>query len=78
MATTMTTSKKGKALLIALLNLNAVFFLSVYFKVDSALVSEMITSILYLAITYVGVQGGVDFATTWKSKSGTTLETKTD
>ena len=55
---TITESKKAKAILIALVNLNLIFFCSLYFPLEAVL--QMITSILFLVGIYVGVQGGVE------------------
>ena len=53
-------SKKARVLGIALLNLNIIFFFSVFSTVDTGVVTQMITAILFLSGLYVGVQGGID------------------
>jgi hypothetical protein len=53
-------SKKARVLGIALLNLNIIFFFSVFNAVDTGVVTQMITAILFLSGLYVGVQGGID------------------
>ncbi len=53
-------SKKARVLGIALLNLNVIFFFSVFNTVDTGVVTQMITAILFLSGLYVGVQGGID------------------
>lgn len=70
----LTQSRKGKALLIALANLNLIFILSVFKATDIALSSQMITAVLFLAGLYVGVQGGIDMTVAWKTDK-TTNET---
>jgi hypothetical protein len=54
-------SKKAIVLGIALLNLNAIFIASAL-KPDLpiAIVTQMITAILFLVGIYTGVQGGID------------------
>ena len=73
-------SKKAKALLIALVNLNIIFALVVFKAADVAIAEQMITAILFLAGLCIGVQGGIDATAAWKSdmsSSKTTNETIT-
>jgi protein-S-isoprenylcysteine O-methyltransferase Ste14 len=60
-------SKKAQAILIALVNLNAIFFLTPLFKFELELAVQMITAILFLVGIYVGVQGGVEMIQSNKS-----------
>ncbi len=53
-------SKKARVLGIALLNLNVIFFFTVFKTVDTGIATQMITAILFLSGLYVGVQGGID------------------
>ena len=54
-------SKKAIVLGVALLNLNAIFILSVFKPtIQISIVTQMITAILFLVGIYTGVQGGVD------------------
>lgn len=73
--TGLSTSKKSKALLIALINLNIIFALVVFKAADVTIAGQMITAILFLAGLYLGVQGGVDVAAAWKADASST---KTD
>lgn len=57
---TISQSKKAKALIIALVNLNLIFFLTPTFNLPLELATQMITAILFLVGIYVGVQGGVE------------------
>jgi hypothetical protein len=78
--TGLSTSKKAKALLIALVNLNLIFALVVFKAADVAIAGQMITAILFLAGLFIGVQGGIDATAAWKSvtaSSKTTNETIT-
>lgn len=74
----MTNSRKGKALLLALLNLNIIFVVSVFKQADAQVVSQMITAILFLAGLYVGVQGGIDMTTAWKADTANTKSDSTN
>lgn len=71
----MTQSRKGKALLIALANLNIIFLLVVFKAADAAIAGQMITAILFLAGLYVGVQGGIDMTAAWKADLASTKTT---
>ena len=78
--TGLSTSKKAKALLIALVNLNLIFALVVFKAADVDIAGQMITAILFLAGLFIGVQGGIDATAAWKSvteSSKTTNETIT-
>ena len=72
----LTQSRKGKALLIALANLNLIFILSVFKTTDIALSSQMITAVLFLAGLYVGVQGGIDMTAAWKGEISSSKKTE--
>lgn len=63
----MSASKKGKALLIALLNINLIVVASGFQLLDLQVVSQAITSILFLVGAFVSFQGTVDFASAWRS-----------
>lgn len=70
-------SKKARVLLIALVNLNVVFFFSMFKPVDIGLATQMITAILFLSGLYVGVQGGVDMIQSNRATSLTENTTNT-
>lgn len=54
-------SKKAIVLGVALLNLNAIFCLSIFVpSVPLGVTTQMITAILFLVGIYTGVQGGID------------------
>lgn len=53
-------SKKAKALIIALVNLNIIFFLTPVMGIPLELAVQMITAVLFLVGIYVGVQGGIE------------------
>ncbi len=72
----LTQSRKGKALLIALANLNLIFILTVFKAADNALSSQMITAVLFLAGLYVGVQGGIDMTAAWKGEISSSKKTE--
>ena len=65
-------SKKAKALLIALVNLNIIFALVVFRAADVTIAGQMITAILFLAGLFIGVQGGIDATAAWKSDISST------
>ena len=60
-------SKKAIVLGIALLNLNIIFVLHAWFKLDIQVVIQMMTAILFLCGIYTGAQGGIDMLQTNKS-----------
>jgi hypothetical protein len=72
MPSQLTSSKKARALLISLANLNIVYFVSIWLKVPGELVGSMISAILFLTGVYVAGQSGVDMIATYKSKDGST------
>lgn len=53
-------SRKARALVIALVNCDLVFFTAIFAKVDPALASSLITATLALAGIYIGGQSAVD------------------
>jgi predicted RND superfamily exporter protein len=53
-------SKKAQALVIALVNLNLIFFLTPVMGLPLALATQMVTAVLFLVGIYVGVQGGIE------------------
>ena len=53
-------SKKAILLIVAISNLNLVFFCTIFLKVPIELSTQMITAILFLVGIGVGVQGGID------------------
>ncbi len=68
-------SKKARVLGVALLNLNLIFFASVFVKdISIELVSQMITAILFLVGIYTGVQGGIDMIQSNKLESIKSVE----
>lgn len=71
----LTQSKKAKALLIALANLNLIFALVVFKQADPQIAGQMITAVLFLSGLYMGTQGSIDFANSWKSDTSTTKNT---
>jgi hypothetical protein len=73
--TGLSTSKKAKALLIALVNLNIIFALVVFKAADVTIAGQMITAILFLAGLFIGVQGGVDVTAAWKADASTSKTT---
>lgn len=73
--TGLSTSKKAKALLIALINLNIIFALVVFKAADVTIAGQMITAILFLAGLFIGVQGGVDMTAAWKADASTSKTT---
>ena len=73
----MSTSRKGKALLIALINLNVIFVLTTFFGSNAQISSQMITAILFLSGLYIGVQSGIDMAATYKGDFSHTDSTET-
>ena len=73
--TGLSTSKKAKALLIALVNLNLIFALVVFKAADVTIAGQMITAILFLAGLFIGVQGGVDMTAAWKADASTSKTT---
>lgn len=62
----MSQSKKARALLIALGNLNLVYFLSPAIGISITVTTQMITAILFLTSVYVGVQGGIEMVQSFK------------
>lgn len=71
-ASKLSTSKKAKALLIALLNLNLIFLFVVFKSVDVQIAGQMITAVLFLASLYLGGQSALDVAATWNTNASTT------
>ena len=63
----MSQSKKAKALLIALANLNLVYFLSPHLGIAVQVITQMITAILFLTSIYVGAQAGIEMMQSYKS-----------
>ena len=62
MNTRLRDSKKAIMLIVALINLNAIFFLSAFIPtIPISIASQMITAILFLVGIYVGCQSGIDF-----------------
>lgn len=54
-------SKKAIVLGVALLNLNAIFLLSIFNPTAPVeTITQMITAVLFLVGIYTGVQGGID------------------
>lgn len=55
-------SKKAIMLMVALINLNVIFFLSAFFPTIPIQIStQMMTAILFLVGIYVGCQSGIDY-----------------
>ena len=54
-------SKKAIFLIIAIINLNIVFFATPFIKCPIELATSMITAILFLVGVYTGTQGAIDF-----------------
>lgn len=78
--TGLSNSKKAKALLIALVNLNLIFALVVFKAADVAIAGQMITAIIFLSSLFIGGQSAIDVTAAWKSdttSSKTTNETIT-
>ena len=78
--TGLSTSKKAKALLIALVNLNIIFTLVVFKAADVTIAGQMITAIIFLSSLFIGGQSAIDVTAAWKSdtaSSKTTNETIT-
>ncbi len=72
-------SKKARVLGIALLNLNIIFFATVFKKdIPVDLVTQMITAVLFLVGIYTGVQGGIDMIQSNKLESIRVDEKKTE
>lgn len=65
----MSAHRKGKALLIALVNLNIIFLISIFHGGDIQLAGQMITAILFLVGVYVGTQGGIDMISEYRSNN---------
>lgn len=63
----MFSSRKAKALLIALANCDLIFFSALILKADPALCSSLVTATLTLAGLYIGAQGAVDAVTAAKT-----------
>lgn len=68
-------SKKAKALLIALVNLNLIFALVVFKAADVAIAGQMITAIIFLSSLFIGGQSAIDVTTAWKSDTSNTKNT---
>jgi len=71
-ASKLSTSKKAKALLIALLNLNLIFLFVVFKSVDVQIAGQMITAVLFLAGLFLGTQGSIDMISNWNTNASTT------
>lgn len=54
-------SKKAIFLIVAIVNLNVVFFATPLIKCPVELATSMITAILFLVGVYTGVQGSLDY-----------------
>ncbi len=65
--TGLSTSKKAKALLIALINLNIIFALVVFKAADVTIAGQMITAIIFLSSLFIGGQSAIDVTTAWKA-----------
>ena len=68
-------SKKAKALLIALVNLNISFPLDVLKAPDVPTAGQMITAIIFLSSLFIGGQSAIDVTTAWKSDTSNTKNT---
>lgn len=66
--------KKGKALLIALANINLVFAAHAVWpeRISPEMTTAMLSAISALSGAFVGFQGLVDFAASWRQKSPST------
>ena len=73
--TGLSTSKKAKALLIALVNLNIIFALVVFRAADVTIAGQMITAIIFLSSLFIGGQSAIDVTTAWKSDTSNTKNT---
>lgn len=73
--TGLSTSKKAKALLIALVNLNIIFALVVFKAADVTIAGQMITAIIFLSSLFIGGQSAIDVTTAWKSDTSNTKNT---
>ena len=73
--TGLSTSKKAKALLIALVNLNLIFALVVFKAADVTIAGQMITAIIFLSSLFIGGQSAIDVTTAWKSDTSNTKNT---
>ena len=62
----MSQSKKARAFLIALVNLNIIIALASFSAIDPTVSAMAIQAIMVLAGLYVGAQGSIDFAAAWK------------
>jgi hypothetical protein len=74
---TLTTSKKAQALLIALANIDLVLAANHFLKIDTALCSSVITAIMALVGVYVAAQGAVDTVTANNTTTTTSPTTPT-
>ncbi len=73
--TGLSTSKKAKALLIALVNLNIIFALVVFKAADVTIAGQMITAIIFLSSLFIGGQSAIDVTTAWKADASTSKTT---
>ncbi len=73
--TGLSTSKKAKALLIALVNLNLIFALVVFKAADVTIAGQMITAIIFLSSLFIGGQSAIDVTAAWKSDTSNTKNT---
>ena len=73
--TGLSTSKKAKALLIALVNLNLILALVVFKAADVTIAGQMITAIIFLSSLFIGGQSAIDVTTAWKSDTSNTKNT---
>lgn len=70
--TGLSTSKKAKALLIALVNLNIIFALVVFKAADVTIAGQMITAIMFLSSLFIGGQAAIDVTSAWKADTSNT------
>lgn len=68
-------SRKARALVIALLNCDLVFFVSIFTNTNPALSSALITATLALAGLYIGAQGAVDSITALRTTTSPAVTT---
>lgn len=73
--TGLSTSKKAKALLIALVNLNIIFALVVFKAADVTIAGQMITAIIFLSSLFIGGQSAIDVTAAWKSDTASSKAT---
>ena len=71
-------SKKAKALLIALVNLNIIFALVVFKAADVTIAGQMITAIMFLSSLFIGGQAAIDVTAAWKADASLTKSDTTN